>query len=426
MTVNSANAPALGTSASLAAIPPASRVIRWKMDFDKQCLLGCFDRRGWERCADSDPDWHVYWANVGSVKQLFSPDSNVRLRDGQLLNHFPNHYELTRKDLMVKNIKRYRKELLSTQAQGGLSSTADSSPAANSQACGFLPPTYVLPVDYSLFFEEFRRAPNSMWIMKPTSKARGIGIFLVTKLHQIKKWASKGNGQDVYVISKYIERPLLIGGRKFDLRMYVLVTSYKPLKAFLYQDGFARFCNEKYSANAADRDNHFVHLTNVAVQKHNEDYNEHHGGKWSLANLRLYLKAMYGADATARLFEELESVILHSIKSVQNVIINEKHCFECYGYDLLIDENLKVWLIEVNASPALTATTKSDRSLKHSLVHNIFNILLPENLPQDSQERERAMEEVIASSNFMTLCNEEVSPPKRPMSANIDMRNKWR
>ncbi|GBG25125.1 Tubulin polyglutamylase TTLL5 [Hondaea fermentalgiana] len=410
-------------------VAPA-RVIRWKMDFDKQCLLGCFDRRGWERCSDaSDQDWHVYWANVGTVKQLFSPDCVYRLRDGQLINHFPNHYELTRKDLLVKNIKRYRKELLALQQQQQQQRPRSSAPAGPQRGthwqtvadadvnpgalahvpCNFLPPTYVLPVDYSLFLEEFRRNPNSVWIMKPTSKARGVGIFLVTKLHQIKKWASKGNGQDVYVISKYIERPLLIGGRKFDLRMYVLVTSYRPLKAFLYQDGFARFCNEKYSGSAADRDNHYMHLTNVAVQKHNEDYNENHGGKWSLANLRLYLQAMYGADATARLFEELESVILVSIKAVQNVIMNERHCFECYGYDLLIDENLKVWLIEVNASPALTATTKSDRSLKHSLVHNIFNILLPEDLPENPKEREQRMQEIIASSNFVTLCNEESS-----------------
>lgn len=48
------------------------------------------------------------------------------------------------------------------------------------------------------------------------------------------------------------------------------------------------------------------------------------------------------------MFRGIEFSIVHSLKSVQNVLINDKHCFECYGYDFLIDENLKPWLLEVN------------------------------------------------------------------------------
>lgn len=53
----------------------------------------------------------------------------------------------------------------------------------------FVPVTYMLPADYNLFVEEFRKNPSSTWIMKPCGKAQGKGIFLINKLSQIKKWS---------------------------------------------------------------------------------------------------------------------------------------------------------------------------------------------------------------------------------------------
>ena len=115
----------------------------------------------------------------------------------------------------------------------------------------FVPVTYLLPADYTLFVEEFRRNPNAMWIMKPTSRcveslhifnthesyhnafsSQGKGIFIINKLAQIKKWSTQSRWaqmplKEAYVISRYIENPLLIGGKKFDLRIYVLVTNYR-------------------------------------------------------------------------------------------------------------------------------------------------------------------------------------------------------
>jgi len=81
-----------------------------------------------------------------------------------------------------------------------------------------------------------------------------------------------------------------VGGKKFDLRLYVLVTSYKPLKVWLHSGGFARFCTEKYTPDVAELDNMMIHLTNVAVQKDGDDYNKNHGGKWNIHNLRFYLE----------------------------------------------------------------------------------------------------------------------------------------
>lgn len=141
--------------------------------------------------------------------------------------------------------------------------------------------------------------------------------------------------------------------------------------------GFARFCNEKYSPDIAELDNMFIHLTNVAVQKYAEDYNEKHGSKWSINNMRFFLEQIRGKAATDKCFDEINNIIYISLKSVQSVIINDKHCFEMYGFDVLIDSNLKPWLIEVNASPSLTTTTEIDRILKMNLLTDVFNIVVP-------------------------------------------------
>ena len=66
----------------------------------------------------------------------------------------------------------------------------------------------------------------------------GRGIFLINRLSQIKKWSKDSKTpQRNYVISKYLDAPLLIGGKKFDLRLYVLVTSYRPLKVYISTQG---------------------------------------------------------------------------------------------------------------------------------------------------------------------------------------------
>jgi len=118
----------------------------------------------------------------------------------------------------------------------------------------------------------------------------------------------------------------------------------------------------------------FCHATK---QKHSEEYNEDHGGKWSISNLRLYLEGAHGKAITDKLFEDIEVIVITSLKAVQNIMINDKHCFEMYGYDILIDSGLRPWLLEVNASPSLSATTTDDRMLKTRLINDVMAIVAP-------------------------------------------------
>lgn len=159
--------------------------------------------------------------------------------------------------------------------------------------------------------------------------------------------------------------------------MYILVTSFRPLKAYLFKHGFCRFCTVKYDSSVAELDNMYIHLTNVSVQRNGVEYNSLHGGKLSVQNLRLYLESTRGKEVTEGLFDKIYWTIVHSLKAVAPVIANDRHCFECYGYDIIIDNKLKPWLVEVNASPSISSTTANDRILKHKLLDNVFNIIVP-------------------------------------------------
>ncbi|CAJ1085453.1 probable tubulin polyglutamylase TTLL9 [Xyrichtys novacula] len=323
-------------------------------------------RPGWVEVKD-DGEWDFNWCDVGWLSENFD---NSYLEEHVRVNHFRNHYELTRKNLMVKNLKRHWKNL---ERDDGHSEASK---------CDFFPCTFALPSEYDLFVEEFKRSTGSTWIMKPVAKSQGKGIFLFRKLKDIIDWKKDGTRSEEqkdavqvenYVAQRYIENPYLINGRKFDLRVYVLVTSYAPLKAWLYRDGFARFSNTRFSLNTID--DKYMHLTNVAVQKTAPDYDPEKGCKWQIQQLRRYLTAKHGRETVETLFKEMDNIFVCSLQSVQKVIINDKHCFELYGYDILLDENLKPWLIEVNASPSHTPSSQEDYEMKCRLLEDTLNVV---------------------------------------------------
>lgn len=389
--------------------------IKFCTDFDKSIVVNSFLRQGWHQVTPEE-DWNIYWSNTVNCRAIFNIDNGYRLNDHQIINHFPNHYELVRKDLLVKNIKRYRKELEKECNPLG-NKTEVQLPSGQIITrylyLDFIPITYVLPSDYNIFVQEYRKFPQTTWILKPCGKSQGTGIFLVNKLSMLKKWSRESKkylqhhltSKDTYVISRYINNPLLIGGKKFDLRIYVLVASFRPLKAYMFREGFCRFCTMKYDTSVTELDNMYIHLTNVSVQKHGEDYNSQHGGKLGIQNLKLYLEGTRGKDVTERLFEEIQWLIVHSLKAVAPVMSNDRHCFECYGYDIIIDDNLKPWLIEVNASPSMAATTVNDRILKYKLVDNLLSVVLPPDGIPDARWNKTPTDEALG--DFEILIDED-------------------
>ena len=148
------------------------------------------------------------------------------------------------------------------------------------------PKTYLLPADWKLLEREFEeQGKTALFIRKPPANAEGRGIHLVTKLDQISK-------NQKHVIQQYIAQPYLINGKKFDLRIYVVVTSFDPLRLYVYEEGLVRFATHDYLEMkgsgmrrklAKDR---FMHLTNYSVNKKSKDFvkngEDDSGSKWNL------------------------------------------------------------------------------------------------------------------------------------------------
>ena len=97
--------------------------------------------------------------------------------------------------------------------------------------------------------------------MKPECLSQGKGIFLTRRLEDI-------NPNQKCVVQRYLSRPYLIDGLKFDLRIYVMVAGVDPLRIFIFRDGLARFATENYVApNKENMEDICMHLTNYAINK---------------------------------------------------------------------------------------------------------------------------------------------------------------
>jgi tubulin polyglutamylase TTLL9 len=311
-----------------------------------------------------------------------------------------------------------------------------------SRKLDFCPQSFLLPSEYSMFAEEFKKNPG-VYIMKPVAKAQGKGIFLFNKLSQISDWkthfkwvnnnTSASNGANTnndtqqvenYIVQRYVDKPFLVGGKKFDLRIYVLVTSYMPLTVYLYRTGFARFSQFRFNMNADEIDNNFIHLTNVAIQKTTMEYAENEKGcKWDLRYLKLYMLSIFSQDQVDSCFTLIEELVLRSLFAVQKVIIQDKHCFEMYGYDILIDQDLKPWLLEVNASPSLTADTQDDYEMKHKLLEDMLHVVDMEKRLTGTEEHIGGFDLICKATSYEKAFSNGSRPPSLLGSFNDRDRN---
>merc|ERR1712087_504075 len=115
--------------------------------------------------------------------------------------------------------------------------------------------------------------------------------------------------------------------------------------------------------------------------------------KWDIRSLKLYLVTKHGEGRVNKLFKEMNDVIIRSLIAVKDVMIHDKHCFELYGYDIMIDRDLKSWLIEVNAAPSFTASSEEDYLLKFSVLNDCLDIVMNQNQNQSTTKKKKKNEQ---------------------------------
>ncbi|VDK47935.1 unnamed protein product, partial [Taenia asiatica] len=244
---------------------------------------------------------------IGCFGRHLTPVLFRQVKDFQKMNHFPGSFELGRKDLLTINLSKMRTRF-------------------GSENFGFYPTTFILPREFSRLKDSWKQGLNRSpsrnkkrnlvtWIIKPPASARGAGIYLANRLTEVPRRKKS-------IAQAYISNPYLIGGNKFDLRLYVYMTSVDPLRLYIHKNGLVRFASQK-----------------------------------SLEDLWRYLEER-GRD-TRKLWGEIKSIVFKTMASavskmaslVVHHVARRESVHELFGFDILLDSELRPWLLEVNISP---------------------------------------------------------------------------
>ncbi|ALC42735.1 CG16716 [Drosophila busckii] len=300
--------------------------------------------------------WNLQWCD--STPHL---DLLKAMKRFQQINHFPGINEICRKDLLSRNLNRMLKLY-----PGDFR---------------IFPKTWLMPTDaydVAVYASKHKRT----YILKPYSSGQGRGIWLTNNLRTVARRGKQ-------ICQTYVERPLLIDGYKFDLRVYTLITSVDPLRIFVYNEGLARFATQKYMPPDLNNNNNvYMHLTNYCLNRRNSKYDmgngDEGGSKRKLSAFNKWLKDHnYSVED---FWAAVDDAIIKTVISAWPVLKHNycscfpKHdkiqaCFQLLGFDILVDWKLKPYILEVNQTPSLCTDQPVDHEVKRPLIRDTLNLL---------------------------------------------------
>lgn len=295
--------------------------------------------------------WNVSWG------RQFTCNEYRECESWQKINHWAGAFLIGRKDDLTKRMQELRSRV--------------------GNFVDFYPESYLMPESKEELMKNWEK--HNTWIIKPSASARGRGIHLMSSAEK----CYEKNG----VVQYYLENPFLITGRKFDLRLYVLVTSISPLKIYIHENGLVRFATHPYESNG-NIDDLKMHLTNFSLNKTDsnfiqctDDEESVQNSKWSFQFFLKYLKSQsYDTDKLLMKIKRATSATLiagfSKIREYHRQYVKHRYTsYEMYGIDIILDNDLNPYILEVNVSPALNGIkSKLDLRLKSRILHELFRM----------------------------------------------------
>ncbi|KFQ52971.1 Tubulin monoglycylase TTLL3, partial [Nestor notabilis] len=196
---------------------------------------------------------------------------------------------------------------------------------------------------------------HNLWIIKPGAKSCGRGITCSARLEEVLEVAGKCTASALqvgqWVVQKYVERPLLILGTKFDLRQWFLVTDWNPLTVWFYRDSYVRFCSRPFSLHC--------------LQRH---------------QFQLYLQRAGHAEAWEKVIVPgMKQAVVAALHSAQGLVASRKGSFELYGADFMFGEDCQPWLLEINTNPSMEPCSAVTRRLCAAVQRDTLRVVLDHN-----------------------------------------------
>ena len=245
--------------------------------------------------------------------------------------------------------------------------------------------TFSFPEDKKIINNKFKNykfnnnpKDNDVWLIKPKLGSLGLGMSILKNITDIKKEC---------LITKYLINPHLIKGFKYDLRIHGLVTSVKPLKIYLYDEGLVRVASEKYDPKKID--NEFSFLTNLYINRRNKKKfiypqnlaNIEDSNLWNLAAFQRYCKR--NNINYDKLYDDFGDIFIKMVLSVRKKIIDNiklnnlssSNFYHVIGFDIIYDENMKPYLLESNRRCGLRDDNDAEKYYTHNIVADTINLV---------------------------------------------------
>ena len=299
--------------------------------------------------------------------------------------------------------------------------------------------TYSYPGQKEEIEEKFMnyklKSNNDVWMIKPNLGSLGLDISILTNYSNIKLKS--------YLITKYLHNPHLIKGYKYDLRFHGLVSTIKPLKLYLYNEGLVRLASDKYNFSISEPQNKYAFLTNLFINKKNKGKfiypknlpNMEDSNLWNLETFQRYCAR--NNISYEKIISEVGDIFIKMMLTVRDKIIKDiqKTKLECsnfyhlIGFDIILDENLKPYLLEANRRCGFRSDNDAEKYYTYNIIADTVNILglRPINLNIVKQMKNK--EDLIKENVEESLC--ELDRPRGgyrlifPLKNNVEKYKKF-